>query len=247
MKYKRTFLVLLACILVTSCADDDLAMLGAVATGAAANYAGTNGDTATAASLLDTQQQIMNEEANTEAYNADRQQAAPAAASQTNYVTANAVPGKPGFAISPTSGKAVDVDGIPAGTLVEDPTAPGSRFRVPQNSTSGTQANSSRSSGSGITGTWKNSKLTWILASDGTGRLIVPSVNNNGVATTYMTYRVNSSSGTFTYTLTRSTLTGTLNCAGDSDQEITTNKSYTANYSLSGNTLTIGTEVMTRN
>ena len=221
-------------------------MLGAVATGAAANYAGTNGDTATAASLLDTQQQIMNEQANTEAYNAARLPASQSAASPTTYVIANPVPGKPGFAISPTSGKAVDVDGIPVGTLVEDPTAPRSRFRVPQNSTSGPQTNSSRSSGSGINGTWKNSKLTWILASDGTGRLIVPSVNNNGVATTYMTYKANSSAGTFTYTLTRSTLTGTLNCAGDSDQEITTNKSYTENYSFSGNTLTIGTEVMSR-
>lgn len=132
MKYKRTFLILLACILVTSCADDDLAMLGAVATGAAANYAGTNGDTATEASLLDTQQQIMNEEANTEAYNAARRPASQSAASPTTHTMANAVPGKPGFAISPTSGKAVDVDGIPAGTLVEDPTTPNARFWVPE-------------------------------------------------------------------------------------------------------------------
>ncbi len=106
-------------------------MLGAVATGAAANYASANGDAANAASLLDTQQQIMNEQANTAAYNTEHRPAAPAAASPTTYVTANAVPGKPGFAISPTSGKAVDVDGNPAGTLVEDPTTPNARFRVP--------------------------------------------------------------------------------------------------------------------
>jgi hypothetical protein len=160
MKIKHYALILPLCALLSSCADEDFAMLGAVATGAAANYASANGDAANAASLLDTQQQIMNEEANTEAYNAARRPDAPSAASSPSYMTASSVPGKPGFAISPHSGKAVDVDGIQAGTLVEDPTAPGSRFRVPQNSTSSPQENTSRSSGSGITGTWKNNKLT---------------------------------------------------------------------------------------
>jgi len=240
MKIKHYTLILPLCALLSSCADEDLAMLGAVATGAAANYAGANGDAATAASLLDTQQQIINEEANTAAINAAN---APAAATSNTYVTASPIPGKPGFTISPHSGKAVDVQGIPAGSLVEDPTAPGSRFRVPESTSSGNQAAPSRSA-SGIAGTWTNSKLTWVLSSNGTGKLIIPSTN--GINTNYMTYTVNSSAGTITYKLTRSTLTGTLNCTGDSDHEITTNKSYTENYTLSGNTLTIGTEVMTR-
>lgn len=134
MKIKHYALILPFCALLTSCADEDLAMLGAVTAGAAANYAGANGDAATASSLLATQQQIMNEEANTEAYNAARRPTAQSAASAPSYVSASSVPGKPGFAISPTTGKAVDVDGIPPGTLVEDPTSPGSRFRVPENS-----------------------------------------------------------------------------------------------------------------
>ncbi len=89
--------------------------------------------------------------------------------------------------------------------------------------------------------------MTWILEAGGEGRIVVPSTNGNGVATTYMNYKTDPNSGTFTYTLTRSTLTGTINCMGDADMEITTNKTYTENYTLSGNTLTIGTEVMSRN
>jgi hypothetical protein len=247
MKYTYTSFALLALFLIPSCADEDLAMLGAVATGAAANYAGANGDAATAASLLDTQQQIMNEEANTEAYNAERRPTAQTAASPSTYVTAKAVPGKPGFAISPTSGKAVDVDGIPAGTLVEDPTAPGSRFRVPQNASSGQNTATTKSSGSGITGTWSNSKLTWKFGADGNATMTVPSVNSNGVSTTYMTYKANPSTGVFAYTISRATLTGTLNCNGQSDYDMPVNKSYTEKYSISGDTLKIGTEVMTRN
>ena len=216
-------------------------MLGAVAAGAASSYAGANGDSATAASLLETQQQIMNEASNTAAANTAN------AASAVQYVTASPVAGKPGFAISPHSGKAVDVKGIAAGSLVEDPTTPNARFRVPASAVTSASAASASSSGHGITGTWKNSKLTWVLDTGGEGRLIVPSTNGNGVATTYMTYRADPTAGTFTYTLTRSTLTGTLNCTGDSDMEITTNKTYTEKYSLSGNSLTIGTEVMSRN
>lgn len=128
MKYTTIPFLLFALILVSSCAVEDHAMLGAVATGATTNNAGGNRDAATAASVLDTQQQIISEEADTDAYNAEGRQAA---ANSTTYVTANPVPGKPGFAISPTSGKAVDVDGNPAGTLVEDPTTPNARFRVP--------------------------------------------------------------------------------------------------------------------
>ena len=244
MKIKYYIIFIPLCALVSSCADEDFAMLGAVATGAAANYASANGDGATATSLLDTQQQIINEEANTEAYNAARRPEVPAAASSQTYVTASSLPGKPGIAISPHSGKAVDVEGIEAGALVEDPTAPGARFRVPQNSTSGQQAKSSQTTGSGISGTWTNSKLTWVLNSDGTGRLIIPSTN--GTNTNYMTYKANSGEGSFNYTLTRSTLTGTLNCSGDSEHEITTNKSFTEKYTLSGNSLTIGTERMSR-
>ncbi|MES2474806.1 MAG: hypothetical protein V4640_03425 [Verrucomicrobiota bacterium] len=223
-------------MLLSSCADEDMALVGALATGAAAGYAQTGGNTAAAESLLETQQQILNEASNTDAVNES------SAASTPTYVTANPVPGKPGFAISPHSGKPVDVQGMAAGTLVEDPTSPSARFRVPQSSS----ASAPTPSTAGIVGTWKNSKLTWVLDANGGGRLIVPSTNNNGVATTYMTYQADSNSGVFAYTLTRSTLTGTLNCAGDSDLEITTNQSHTENYTLNGDTLTIGTEVMTR-
>ena len=238
MKYNAIYPALISTLLLTSCADEDFAMLGAVATGAAANYASANGNSATAASLLDTQHQIINEEANTAAANASL------ATNTVTHVAASPVPGKPGFAISPHSGKAVNVEGISAGTLVEDPTFTNGRFRVPASAASSQQMKSSSSGGSGITGTWTNSKLTWILNADGTGQLIIPSTN--GTNTNYMKWSADASSGMFNYTLTRSTLTGTLNCTGDSDHEITTNKSYYEKYSLSGNSLTIGTEVMTR-
>lgn len=45
-----------------------------------------------------------------------------------------AVEGKPGFVLSPYSNKVIDVNNIPSGTLVQDPTAPAdskSYFRVP--------------------------------------------------------------------------------------------------------------------
>ena len=47
---------------------------------------------------------------------------------------AEALPGKPGFVISPFNNKIVDVTGIPPGTLVADPTRPPEEkayFRVP--------------------------------------------------------------------------------------------------------------------
>jgi len=48
---------------------------------------------------------------------------------------AEPVPGQPGMVISPYNGKHIDVKGIPAGTLVADPTYPASEkkhFRVPE-------------------------------------------------------------------------------------------------------------------
>ena len=46
---------------------------------------------------------------------------------------ARPVPGKPGFCFSPFNGEIIDVQGIPPGTLVQDPTVLGERqiFRVP--------------------------------------------------------------------------------------------------------------------
>lgn len=50
------------------------------------------------------------------------------------YPSANPVPGKPGFVFSPYNNKLVDVNGIPSGQLVQDPTYPPAEkkyFRVP--------------------------------------------------------------------------------------------------------------------
>ena len=46
---------------------------------------------------------------------------------------AKPVPGKPGFCFSPFNGNIIDVQGIPPGTLVQDPSVLGERqiFRVP--------------------------------------------------------------------------------------------------------------------
>ncbi len=238
MKHIHRYTVIPFCFLLSSCADEDLALVGALATGAAAGYAQTNGNSAGAAELLHTQRQILNEASGSAAANGG------SATQSPTDLTANPVIGKPGYAVSPHSGKMVDVGGISPGTLVRDPTVENGFFRVPQNS-SGSESGS-RPGGASITGTWKNSKLTWILEPGGDGRLIVPSTNGNGVATTYMTYVADPSAGTFTYTLTRSTLTGAITCKGDADMEITSNKTYTENYRLSADTLTIGTEVMTR-
>lgn len=48
---------------------------------------------------------------------------------------AEPVPGQPGFVMSPYNGKIIDVKGIPAGSLVADPTYPAAEkkhFRVPE-------------------------------------------------------------------------------------------------------------------
>jgi hypothetical protein len=48
---------------------------------------------------------------------------------------AEPAPGKPGFVLSPFDGKVIDVRGIPAGTLVADPSYPSDEkkyFRVPE-------------------------------------------------------------------------------------------------------------------
>ena len=49
------------------------------------------------------------------------------------FPVAKPVPGKPGFCFSPFNGNVIDVQGIPPGTLVQDPTVPGQQqiFRVP--------------------------------------------------------------------------------------------------------------------
>lgn len=51
-----------------------------------------------------------------------------------SFPVAEAVPGKPGFVLSPISGKIIDVNGIPPGTLVRDPmisSEQGGIFRLP--------------------------------------------------------------------------------------------------------------------
>ena len=51
-----------------------------------------------------------------------------------SFPVAEGVPGKPGFVISPISGKIIDVNDIPPGTLVRDPmisTEQGGIFRIP--------------------------------------------------------------------------------------------------------------------
>ncbi len=138
-----------------------------------------------------------------------------------------------------TNGKAVNVDGFPATTPVEDPATPNAR-------SSEQKTASPRSSGSGITGTWSNSKLTWKFAADGKATLTVPSINRKEVATTYMTYQANPNTGVFAYTISRATLTGTANRNGKSGYDMPVNKSYTEKYTLSADTLTIGTELMRR-
>ena len=53
---------------------------------------------------------------------------------QVGHPVAAVVPGKPGFAISPYSNNIIDIRGMPAGTLVSDPTQPPENkayFRVP--------------------------------------------------------------------------------------------------------------------
>lgn len=56
-----------------------------------------------------------------------------AATTKTNYPTAAAVPGKPGFVFNPYTQNIVDVKGIPSGKLCRDPEDPNPshKFRVP--------------------------------------------------------------------------------------------------------------------
>lgn len=51
----------------------------------------------------------------------------------SNYRTAIAIPGKPGFVYNPWTNKAVDVRAIPSGQLIRDPNDgnPDHKFRVP--------------------------------------------------------------------------------------------------------------------
>jgi len=52
-------------------------------------------------------------------------------ASPGTYPVADPVPGKPGFVFSPDTNQAIDVRGLPSGTLVMDPSSPRTQFRVP--------------------------------------------------------------------------------------------------------------------
>lgn len=57
----------------------------------------------------------------------------PAAPAKDSIPTAEKAPGKPGYVLSPYTGKLMLVRGIPSGVVVPDQTSPGSgkKFRVP--------------------------------------------------------------------------------------------------------------------
>lgn len=95
-----------------------------------------------------------------------------------------------------------------------------------------------------VVGTWVNRSGTWHLKADGSGTVTLPTLNQNGTATTYLNWRTDNSSGTFSYTITRATLTGSLNCDGTYDYDKKVNKSYSEAFKVDGSTLTIGSEVL---
>lgn len=71
---------------------------------------------------------------------AARKQAAPRPKleKKPEHPVAKAVEGQPGFVLSPFNKQIVDVRGVPAGTLVQDPTYPAEEkrlFRVPESPT----------------------------------------------------------------------------------------------------------------
>ena len=57
----------------------------------------------------------------------------PVVKTSSRYRTAISIPGKPGFVFNPWTNKAVDVRGIPGGSVVRDPNDgnPDHKFRVP--------------------------------------------------------------------------------------------------------------------
>jgi len=102
-------------------------------------------------------------------------------------------------------------------------------------------------SGNKITGTWVNKSATWHFHANGTATVTIPTLNRNGTATTYLNWEANPADGSFKYTITRATLTGSQNCDGVFDYDKPMNKSYSEPFKCDGNTLTIGTEVLHRN
>lgn len=159
-----------------------------------------------------------------------------------------AVPGKPGHVISPFSGKELDVVGHAVGTLLRDPTYVGEGYgylRVPADAVAvPAPAPPPVKSSNGIVGTWSNEKATWRFSFDGMGTVSIPSTN--GTLTTHLKWNTRES-GKFAYTITKVSLSGSDPSDGGFDYGEQVNKSYTENYSISGDTLILGRETLTRN
>ena len=92
-----------------------------------------------------------------------------------------------------------------------------------------------------LVGTWEtsNGKTMWVLNSDGTGKLVRKTVNNNpGTQTTYIEWSANMSSCEFIYTINRAKLEGS---AGyDYDKPVTDGKTYKIPFTVKGDMFVIG-------
>jgi hypothetical protein len=91
-------------------------------------------------------------------------------------------------------------------------------------------------------GVWQNEKATWYFNDDGTARIRIPSMNGQGVATTYIRWKVNDSEGMIYYTVTRATLEGS--DGFDYDREM--DRSLTQPIHMDGDELVINVERLHR-
>ena len=91
-------------------------------------------------------------------------------------------------------------------------------------------------------GVWQNEKATWYFNADGTARIRIPSMNGQGVATTYIRWKVNDSEGKIYYTVTRATLEGS--DGFDYDREM--DRSLTQPIHMDGDELVINVERLHR-
>lgn len=234
----------------TGCESSDLAAFAAVASGTAGEYARQGGNAAQAAEMFGVRDKILADlaadhqrqeaEKQARADQAARDEAMRAHVRQRREVererTARdadlfipATPPPRGVASlaseHASSGRGAGADG--------DGSHPGG---------SSDGSASSAEAADGLTGVWRNEKATWYFSEDGTARIVIPTLNGQGVATTYINWRFDADAGLLHYTITRATLEG----SDGYDYDRAVDQSFTQGCRLEGGELIINTERLHR-
>lgn len=252
-KTPRLALAGFALLALSGCESSDLAAFAAVASGTAGEYARQTGNAAQAAEMFGVRDKILADlaadhqrqeaERQAQADQAAKEEAMRAYVRQRHEVEIQRTVRDADLYIPATP----PPRGVASIGANEDSSGPGAGGAGVGSGGSGA-GDSSGGSGSsadaagGLAGVWRNEKATWYFSEDGTARIVIPTVNGQGVATTYINWRFDAAAGLLHYTITRATLEG----SDGYDYDRAVDKSFTQSCRLEDGELIINTERLHR-